>query len=99
MASEAYRQVNDVFFETNLKLRYAPDDRLANMYDLVRESISFDFLYVYKNILAKDCDSYLRNAIEKPDKYNWSTSWAEIGTSVTTDFQKILDTYEMREGA
>lgn len=97
MASEAYRQVNDVFFETNLKLRYAPDERLADMYDLVRDSITFDFLYVYKRILNEDCDNYIRKCIDSPASNSWTTTWASIGATVTSDFQKILDTYDLRD--
>ncbi len=97
MASEAYRQVNDVFFESNLKLRYAPDERLADMYDLVRDSITFDFLYVYKRILTNDCDNYIRKCIDSPASNRWTTTWASIGATVTSDFQKILDTYDLRD--
>ena len=97
MASEAYRQVDPIFYEANLKLRYAPDERLAGMYDLVRDSISFDFLYIYKNILANDVDKTIRTCIAEPTSSNWSSSWAGIQGSVETDFQKILDTYEMRQ--
>ena len=94
MASEAYRQINDVFFETALKVRYAPDERLAKMYDLVRDSISFDFLYMYKNVLQNDVDAKIRNCFTKPDKYQWATQWGSIGTSVQTDFDAIVSIYE-----
>lgn len=94
MASEAYRQVDPVFYETSLKVRYAPDERLADMYDLVRDSISFDFLYMYKNILANDVDNSIRNCFINPSKYNWATQWGSIGTSVQTDFDAIVNIYE-----
>ena len=94
MASEAYRQVNEVFFETTLKVRYAPDERLAEMYDLVRDSISFDFLYMYKNILTNDVDNTIRNCFKNPTKYQWATQWGSIGTSVQTDFNAIVSIYE-----
>lgn len=94
MASEAYRQINVVYFEENLKLRLAPDERLAPMYDLIRESISFDFLYIYKNILTENCDTYIQQCLVKPDKNKWATKWASIEPSVTSDFNKIVAMYE-----
>ena len=94
MASEAYRQINEAYFENNLKLRLAPDERLAPMYDLIRESISFDFLYVYKNILTENCDTWIQNCIRQPEKYKWATQWASIGSSVTNDFNNIVAMYE-----
>ncbi len=96
MASEAYRQINVVYYETNLQIRYAPDDRLAQMYDLIRESITFDFVYIYKTVFSKDCDIQFINCIKNPTSKQWATTWQEIGSSVTSDFQKILDTYENR---
>ncbi|MBE6628761.1 MAG: hypothetical protein E7629_07525 [Ruminococcaceae bacterium] len=94
MASEAYRQLNEVFFETNLKLRYAPDERLAEMYDLIRESITFDFAYIYKEVLSKNCDYAIIDCIRYPETKKWSTSWASMKDLVNTDFLKILDLYQ-----
>ena len=94
MASEAYRQLNEVFFETNLKLRYAPDERLAEMYDLIRESITFDFAYIYKEVLSKNCDYAIIDCIRYPETKKWSTSWSSMKDVVNTDFLKILDLYQ-----
>ena len=94
MASEAYRQVNVVYYETNLKLRYAPDDRLAQMYDLIRESITFDFVYIYKTVFNEDCDAKMLACIENPQSTNWATTWGSIGSSVSADFEKLLAIYE-----
>lgn len=96
MASEAYRQVNPVYFETNLKVRYAPDERLAEMYDLIRESITFDFVYIYQAVMGGDCNDQIRNCIKNPTGKNWATRWAEIKGKVETNFQSVLDTYDQR---
>ena len=94
MASEAYRQLNEVFFETNLKLRYAPDERLAEVYDLIRDSITFDFVYIYKNVFSSNCDNTLLNCLKKPATYQWASSWEKIESSVNTDFEKMLNIYK-----
>ena len=93
MASEAYRKVNPVFFETNLKIRYAPDENLAQMYDIIRESITFDFVYLYQNVMGGDINTGIRNCIQKPDTYKWATVWAGIKDSMNTKFQGVLDIY------
>ncbi|MBQ8439147.1 MAG: hypothetical protein IJX19_00665 [Clostridia bacterium] len=94
MASEAYRQVNKVFFEDTIKLRYAPGEELADMYDLIRESITFDFVFVYSNVIGTDINKGIRNCIQMPDQYKWATVWAGIKDSMNTKFQTVLDTYE-----
>ena len=96
MASESYRQVNHVYYETNLKVRYAPDDRLAQMYDLIRESMTFDFVYIYQTVMGAQCNDEIRKCIKYPDTTKWATVWAQISPAVTSGFQKILDTYEQR---
>ena len=97
MASEAYRQVNPVFFETNLKIRYAPDENLAQMYDLIRESLTFDFAYLYKSTIAQglssDVDKCIRNCISSPNSYQWATLWAGMKDTVAINFQSLLDIY------
>jgi hypothetical protein len=94
MASESYRQVNYVFFETNLKVRYAPDERLAGMYDMIRDSITFDFCYIYKEVTGTNLDSELVACIKNPTSYNWATKWAGIKDAVKTQFDDILAIYD-----
>ena len=94
MASESYRQVNYVFFETNLKVRYAPDERLAGMYDMIRDSITFDFCYIYKEVTGTNLDSELVACIKTPTSYNWATKWAGIKDAVKSQFDEILAVYD-----
>ncbi|MBQ8432015.1 MAG: hypothetical protein IJX28_03930 [Clostridia bacterium] len=91
MASEAYRQVDPVYFETCIKLRYAPDERLGAMYDLIRDSITFDFVYLFSASMASPANTTVRNCI-----YNgtaWTTQWASLGGSYESEFAKILTLY------
>ena len=94
MASESYRQVNYVFFETNLKIRYAPDERLAEMYDLMRDTITFDFVYIYKEVTGTNLDNEIRSCITTPTSYQWATKWAGVKDSVKTQFDSILALYD-----
>ncbi len=94
MASESYRKVNKVFYEQNVKHRYAPDERLAGMYDLIRESIVFDFVYIHaESSLGSDCDNELRACIKDPNK-SWVDSWSRIGGSVQGKFDALVQAYD-----
>ncbi len=95
MASEAYRQVVDVFYEKNLKLRYAPDERLAEMYDLIRESIVFDFVYIHKeSMLENYCDANLIKCLHQPNSYNWKDTWDKVQVPLETKFEELVSIYD-----
>lgn len=94
MASEAYRQVAPVYYENCIKLRYAPDERLADMYDLVRASISFDMVYLFQRTFPKNCNDHIIQCIESPNNKNWATEWNSIGTPVSTKFDEIIAYYD-----
>ena len=96
MASEAYRQVEPVYYENCVKLRYAPDERLGEMYDLIRESITFDMNYVFRFYHSKDCDTFIRKCIDSPASNNWTSSWTSIKDVVEGEFQAIVDIYNSR---
>ena len=81
-----------------MKLRYAPDERLGDMYDLIRASITFDMNYVFRFYYSKDCDSYIRNCIAKPNQYKWSSSWGQIKDVVEGNFHDIVAIYNANAG-
>jgi ABC-type glycerol-3-phosphate transport system substrate-binding protein len=94
MASESYRQLDELFFENTVKLRYAPDERLADMYDLIRDSITFDFVYIYKEVFSKNCDYKLLDCFKTPDTHKWATVWAGIKDAMNDDFLELLALYQ-----
>ncbi len=91
MASESYRQVAPVYFEACVKLRYAPDGRLAEMYDLIRESITFDFCQIYSFVFSPDPRQLITNCTDGNSQ--WSSQWASYGAVTESAFQQILDLY------
>ena len=95
MASESYRQVNPVFFEDTLKVRYTSDEKLAEMYDLIRDSISFDFIYLYKFVFGStNIDTKIRQCIQTPSQ-QWSGVWDGISGTIEQKFKdKVLTIYE-----
>jgi hypothetical protein len=94
MASEAYRQVNPVYFESMLKLRYAQDERIADMYDLVRESIGFDFCYLYSVAFTTATrPNALINGCLTSESKSWSSTWETNQNAVESQFQTIINAY------
>ena len=49
MASENYRSVTPAVFEVAMKVRYTDDAQVAEMFDILKENVSFDVgqLYYY----------------------------------------------------
>ena len=93
MASESYRIVAPMYFETCVKLRYAPDERLFEMYDMIRDSITFDFCQIYSFTFASGSDP--RQLIQNCTKgtANWASQWANVGGTVESGFAEILTLY------
>ena len=93
MASESYRTIAPMYFETCVKLRYAPDERLFKMYDMIRDSITFDFCQIYSFVFASGSDP--RQLIQNCTKgtSNWASQWANVGGTVENGFADILTLY------
>ncbi len=63
MASESYRQVTPAVFEISMKTKYANDDISSRMFDIARETVSFDLGIIYCTPLNNLTFSLFRNAI------------------------------------
>jgi hypothetical protein len=93
MASEALRQINPTYFDTYVKLRYAPDERLADMYDLIRDSVTFDFTYLFSRVYNSMPGNLIKNCYLNPAKYSWSSVYASNKSALDSSFQQIVDTF------
>ena len=96
MASESYRQIGPMYYDTNIKLRYAPDEKLGEMYDLVRDSVTFDLIYLYSCAYA-DANNAPKELVKwctlKSGSYNWASSLATHKATWDDGFSAILATY------
>ena len=72
MASEAYRSIGPTYYDTTVKIRYASDEKLAPMYDLVRDSVTFDFVYLYSLAFTTNPKDTAKSCITNPDSNKWS---------------------------
>jgi hypothetical protein len=93
MAYESYRGVDPVYYESCIKLRYASDERLGEMYDLMRESNTFDFFYLFGASFSKFPIEPMRFCCQMPTQYNWSSIWQQYSTDWTTEFNNFASLY------
>ncbi len=96
MASESYRQIGPLYFETYLKLRYAPDERLAGMYDIIRDGITFDFMYLFSCVYSKNPKDQYKLCYQQPETYQWGSVHAQYKNAWDSAFQQIVDTYAIK---
>ncbi len=98
MASESYRQVNAIYYDNQLKHRFSAGsqyaEKMADMYDLIRESIVFDFTYVYSCAFKRMPMLYIRYCLTDPANNNWSSTWGEVGETLESEFSKIADSFK-----
>lgn len=93
MASESYRRVDPIYFETCVKLRYAPDERLGGMYDLIRDSITFDLFYLFCGTFSESPLTHYRPCAYEPNSNNWTGKWDSYGQIWTDGFNDIVELY------
>ena len=89
MASEAYRTVGPTYYDTYVKLRYAPDARLAKMYDLVRDSVTFDFVYLYSCVYTKNPKDLVKDCFLAPESQQWSSVFSTNEQALNASFDRI----------
>ena len=81
MASEAYRLTTPAIFENNMKKKYSVDDINAQMYDIVRETVSFELGRFFNQYLSNITDLYFQAVAGN------SQNWA----STSQKYRKVLD--------
>ncbi len=84
-SSLAYRQLQPEYFEVSLKARYSEDDEMAQVYDLLRESLNFDIGETFGALLGTPSGSF-RAALSDNN-----TGWASTIASNLELWQTQLD--------
>lgn len=85
LAIEGYYTVAPAFFETALKIKYTSDDDSARMYDIIRDSRSYDFGRVFSSGGLDSIPGLIRGMVEG-DNSNWMSKYE----SNITKFEKLL---------
>ncbi len=90
LASESYRQVSPALFETGFKVKYATDNESAAMFDLIRESVVFDFGRIFNDSLGSRTYSLFRSAVAGGDT-NWSSTYNANEKSLSKMLSKVVE--------
>ncbi len=86
-AYQSYLLVTPAVFELSLKVKYVEDSASARMYDIARESLSFDAGRIYNECLAQvGGQGFMRNFYLPSN----STSWALTAGNRATTINKAL---------
>ncbi|MDD7300941.1 MAG: hypothetical protein PUG87_03230 [Eubacteriales bacterium] len=75
LAYESWKSVTPAYFETALKVKYVADNDSAQMFDIIRDGVSFDFGYIYTMPMDGISDRFKETVYNKK---NWTTEYAKF---------------------
>ncbi len=75
IASESYRSVTPAYYETALKAKYSRDDVSSQMFDIIRQSVCYEF-GIFHSILLNGITTDIRNVISGTNTAGWASTWA-----------------------
>ena len=96
LASEGYRTVTPALFEVSMKVRYVDDPTAARMFDIVRDSVSFDVGRIFTSSLNNYPFKIFRDSLTNNESYslNFSRAQASLKASLkkfNAQFEKIAN--------
>lgn len=91
MASESYRQVTPELFDEALKYRYTDDPNAAEMYDLIRENLSFDLGRLFSKVLIGQ--GHFRTAIANDAAGQWASQAKAIKKTMPNKLANLISAY------
>ena len=80
-----YRQVTPVLYETIMKLRYAPSAASAQIYDIVRETTTFDLSRIFHRALESTPEWIFKHAMERDE------SWGSKAVTQTRTLNRMIE--------
>ena len=89
MASNGYRLTTPAIFENNMKAKYSTDNINAQMYDIVRESVSFELGRFMNKYLSNITDIFFA-ALVKNDA-NWGSTAAKYSKPLAKQMDKVVE--------
>jgi len=90
LASESYRQVTPAYYESALKTKYSRDDISAQMFDLIKAGVCYDFGIIFAQIM--DSPTVTLRGYIGFDRGSWATQWASIEKAVNNKLSEYIET-------
>lgn len=97
MAAESYRFLTPAYFEVALQVKYARDNESVAMLQLVKDSIKYNFGYVYL-VDAFWVMRTLMNANGNKGSTDFSSYYAKNEKAFTNTLKKMINKYEENVG-
>ena len=91
LASEAYREVTPMLFETSMKLKYSSDNEASLMYDIIREGVSIDIGRIFCTELSNFTYSTFRDRCSQNTPNAWASAYRAADKKMTRALQDIND--------
>lgn len=90
LASENYRSVVPVYFESALKVKYARDDMSSQMFDIIKSGVDFDLGIVLGPLMGNAVTTDVRSELSFAQG-KWASSWAKKERGVNRALRKYVD--------
>ena len=92
MASQNYRDVSPVYFETALKVKYSRDDVTSQMYDLIKQGLKFNFAFTFSAVSGGFANVFA-DMVGNNDE-NYMSKYDSMKDKTETGLQKFYDDVE-----
>jgi len=89
MGAESYKQVTPVFYDVMLKSKFSDDPRDAEMYDLILESFSFSFGFIYSTACIAGVGGLFRTPA-----IDFAQTYEANATQYETALENLIDKLE-----
>ena len=86
-ASESYRTVTPAYFEIALKTKYAADNDVSKVFDIIRGGIDFNFGYIY-TFAADGISDQFKTIINAGS--SWSSAMAKTEAKTTALYESLI---------
>ena len=85
---EAYQNVTPAYFDTTLQGKYARDESSQEMMDIIRDSLYFDFGYIFAGVIGGDINKLMDSSVTNP---NIASIWAAKSPTMEQNLESLLE--------
>jgi hypothetical protein len=94
MASQNYRSVTPAVFEVAMKVRYTDDPQVADMFDILKENVSFDVGKLYYYPLNKTTSKVFSDTCLSGNPSSFLTNLDKSKRVITSKLKDVMKAYE-----
>lgn len=84
---ESYQLVTPAYFETTLQAKYARDEDSQEMMEIIRDSLYFDFGYIFAGVIGGDINKLMDSSVVNS---NIASIWESKSPTMKANLEKLL---------